>query len=965
VTRTILVIDDNKATRKIVRVALERHRWRVLDAETGQQGLDLIVKHRPDVILQDIVLPDKDGFDLVGEIRALPEAADATIIAFSGLLTPEDEARIALGGFDDIIAKPIEPGRLSQMLDVHVPLRGINERRFGEGKTVVIVDDDLAQLKLTRLRLQRVGFQTHCLSNALELFALLESSHVDAIVADVMMPLLDGFSLAVKVRQHPTLANLPVLLVTSRYVDPADRELALRAGANDLVLRAPSVDEVADALESILSAPGTRNLSLAKGPVESFERDRTARVMGQLERQVALNNGIAQRNTSLSAEISVLSSVSDAIVKGRNLNEVLDEVIASSFDAGAVVSGALYLLNEGRIESRVVGDRDNVFSSAFAHPSELADLLREQRAVTLYRDAASPAITKVFDAFGAASILVVPLLQGGQLLGAMLMVGRELSRPDWLNFAQGVANQLSIAIGLVRAVEEQQRSERLAREKERLMRTVLDSLSEGVIVANMSSNSMEWNAAAKRLAPDLRIDAQMKSLPLLNEDGTELAPERTPLARALQGETVVDETYGSVRAERADESTWLTISATPLVAASGERTGAVVVFRDVTQKRKSEAQLIASERMASVGLLAAGVAHEINNPLAAMIANLELALDQINDLNDPLREDLVAELSDARIAAERVRVIVRDMKLFSRRDDAPAGAVDAHRMLESTLRMAWNEIRHRARIVKKFDPVPMVVGVESKLAQVFLNLLVNAAQAIPAGAAEQNEIAIETTLVGDRVEISVKDSGPGIPPSVMRRLFTPFFTTKPVGTGTGLGLSICHRIISNFGGDITVQSEPGKGARFCVSLPAAKVATHNASESEDVIVPDRPNRRGRVLVVDDEPMIGTVLRRTLKNDHDVFAVSSASDALGLLREGERYDIIFCDLMMPQISGVEFYETVSSEFDGMNARIVFLSGGAFTDDAKRFLEQIPNARVEKPFEASTIRELVNGCFQVFE
>ena len=132
-TRTIVVIDDNKATRKIVRVALERQKWLVIDAETGAQGLELIVKHKPDVILQDIVLPDKDGFDLVGEIRALPEAANAIVIAFSGLLTPADEARIALGGFDDIIAKPIEPGRLSQILDAHVPLRGGQERRFGEG----------------------------------------------------------------------------------------------------------------------------------------------------------------------------------------------------------------------------------------------------------------------------------------------------------------------------------------------------------------------------------------------------------------------------------------------------------------------------------------------------------------------------------------------------------------------------------------------------------------------------------------------------------------------------------------------------------------------------------------------------------------------------------------------------------------------------------------------------------------
>jgi PAS domain S-box-containing protein len=399
------------------------------------------------------------------------------------------------------------------------------------------------------------------------------------------------------------------------------------------------------------------------------------------------------------------------------------------------------------------------------------------------------------------------------------------------------------------------------------------------------------------------------------------------------------------------------------VPLDGKIDGTVIIGRDVTAKKRTEMQLMISDRMASVGTLAAGVAHEINNPLAAVMANLELALRDIAAIAPRLEPgevaDLQDELRDARDAADSVRLIVRDLKVFSRADEeAKRDQVDVRKVLESTLRMCWNEIRHRARLVKDYGQVPLVLANESRLGQVFLNLVVNAAQAIPEGNTAGNEIRIVTSVgSAGRVRVDIRDTGPGIPPEVRNRLFTPFFTTKPVGLGTGLGLSICHRLVTDIGGEIHVESEVGRGTTFWVLLPPA---VSEMVETARAAAPSQHPafRRGRVLVVDDEPMIGRVIRRTLAADHDVTVVDRAQEALDLIVAAGPFDVIFCDLMMPQMTGMDFHEEMCGRDPEQASRIVFLTGGAFTPRARDFLDRVTNLRVEKPFDAMQLRTLVN-------
>lgn len=501
-----------------------------------------------------------------------------------------------------------------------------------------------------------------------------------------------------------------------------------------------------------------------------------------------------------------------------------------------------------------------------------------------------------------------------------------------------------------RGLEEQRRE---IERSERLLRAVLESVPDGLLVANHARELVACNRVARRLLrlepTDISVDAAHRTLRFLQPDRvTPLAKEHAPLTRALAGESVLG---SEIFVTDGVQSWHFHASAQPLVEES-ETTAAVVLFRDVTHERATREQLMVSDRMASVGMLAAGVAHEINNPLAAVLANIELVTSTIG--SGPDFAEIREMLADARCAADRVRQIVRDLKIFSRHEHTGDGAVDIRHVLDSTLRMAWNEIRHRAQLIKDYGETPLVRGSESRLGQVFLNLIINAAQAVPEGAAERNTIRVATRTTGQAVIVEVTDSGAGMSGDILRHLFTPFFTTKSPGEGMGLGLAIAYRIVTTMGGTIEVDSEPGRGTTFRVTLPAA------SAEDEVIARPavrPEPARRGKILIVDDEVMVCTALRRLLSREHDVHVTMRATEALELVTKGAAFDVILCDLMMPHMTGMELHDRL--EELGQAERIIFLTGGAFTTSAREFLDRVPNQRIEKPFDQRLLQALVNA------
>jgi len=385
----------------------------------------------------------------------------------------------------------------------------------------------------------------------------------------------------------------------------------------------------------------------------------------------------------------------------------------------------------------------------------------------------------------------------------------------------------------------------------------------------------------------------------------------------------------------------------------------LVLGRDVSERREMFARMALADRMLSVGTLAAGVAHEINNPLAYVISNLEILANELSDDRSSRldRAQIAAVLADARDGATRVSAIVRDLRALSRQGDELSGPVDVLAVLASSIKMAHNEVRHRAPIVESYSrPLPYVRANASRLGQVFLNLLLNAAQAIVEGHAESNEIRVRARTINDgrQVCVEVEDTGVGMSPAVQQRIFDPFFTTKPVNVGTGLGLSISHQIIESIGGEISVTSAPGRGSTFRVTLPVAAEAMAPAPAP----AAGATGVSLRVLMIDDEPAVGRATRLLLAPEHEVVVVTRAKDALGRLHAGEHYDVILCDLMMPEMSGIEFYEQLAQVAPAYLRRIVFLTGGAFTPHAQEFLESV-GSHLEKPFTERALRRAIEN------
>ena len=399
--------------------------------------------------------------------------------------------------------------------------------------------------------------------------------------------------------------------------------------------------------------------------------------------------------------------------------------------------------------------------------------------------------------------------------------------------------------------------------------------------------------------------------------------------------------------------------------ASSTSYGRIWCFRDVTQERRLEFErLVVSERMASMGRLVASVAHEINNPLAFVIANVDFLSMQLR--LDDKQSECATVLAEVREGLDRIRVIVRDLRALSRADEESRALVDLAPILDSSIQIATNHIRHRAPLRRRYQPVPKVRANAARIGQVFLNLLVNAAQAIPEGFYEQNEITVvlaaehrEHGEHEERVCVEIHDTGGGIAEEHRARVFDPFFTTKEVGAGVGLGLSMCKGIVEAHGGSLDFTSEVGRGSVFRVLLPAGEGAVESRRSSTRIAVGTATAKRARVLVIDDEAVIRTAFQRLLGGDHEVVTCENAARALARLDEAERWDVIFCDLMMPERSGMEFYEAVVEKSPHTAERIVFLTGGAFTPRAKSFVERVgrTNVILEKPFSWDEVRRLV--------
>jgi PAS domain S-box-containing protein len=528
-----------------------------------------------------------------------------------------------------------------------------------------------------------------------------------------------------------------------------------------------------------------------------------------------------------------------------------------------------------------------------------------------------------------------------------------------------------------------ERTDELIKSKEQL-KTVFSSSGDFLMLLDRNHRILMVNRAEDGLSIDRLVSKPLYELATSSDDRVRV---KSVLDKVVEtGKTQQYDTQYT----HPDGRTVHFSSVAAAVTVAGDITGSVVSARDVTEDKNTQAQLAQSDRLASMGMLAAGVAHEINNPLAYILYNLEtLSVDlpalldairnyqaKVNDRYGPdsvdeavvdagkaiapaMLSDIKDRFLDALGGTQRIREIARGLGTFSRVERDELLPVNLTHVIEAALNMCLNEIKYRARMVKDYGKIPTVTASEGRLSQVFLNLLVNAAHAIDEGDVEGNEIRVRTWTEGETVCAEVRDTGKGIAPEHIDHLFEPFFTTKEIGEGSGLGLPISKGIIEGYGGTITVESEADKGTTFLVRIPVRAVQDATTPPVEAAAV--REQVRGRILIVDDEAPIRAIMARILRG-HETVLASTGENAKQILENDQKFDLILCDMMMPKVSGMDLHAWLLQEIPRLAKQLIFVTGGAFTPRAREYLEKIDNIRLEKPFDVTKFISVVNDQLQ---
>jgi len=404
---------------------------------------------------------------------------------------------------------------------------------------------------------------------------------------------------------------------------------------------------------------------------------------------------------------------------------------------------------------------------------------------------------------------------------------------------------------------------------------------------------------------------------------------------------------------------WLQIKGRPIARTGPDQVDLVGTIADISDHKLLDSRLRFADRLIAAGTLAAGVAHEINNPLGYVLGNLELIRQQLATMPAvaPTVQASLAQMTDG---LERIRDVVADLRAFARPDEDVVSRVAPRVVCEVAIRIVSSLVRHRAEVTTAFAAdTPDVIANQSRLGQVVINLIVNASQALPDLATTANRIEVGTRrLATGEAVIEVRDNGSGIAPEVLPRLFDPFFTTKPAGVGTGLGLAICQRIVGSLHGRIDVESTPGAGSTFTIVLPPAPPEAAAAPPAPPAPAPApappttaTPTTAGprRVLVIDDEPVLRRLLRTMLETEgYQVVDADGGRAGLAHVTDEATFHAVLCDLMMPDVDGVAVHAELTRRRPELTARLVFMSGGAVSERTRAFADRPDIVLLTKPF-----------------
>jgi PAS domain S-box-containing protein len=511
-----------------------------------------------------------------------------------------------------------------------------------------------------------------------------------------------------------------------------------------------------------------------------------------------------------------------------------------------------------------------------------------------------------------------------------------------------------------RDITKRKQAEEIIRQSEERYRTILEDVEKGYCETDLAGNITFVNGSMCRILgyangemieTSYRRYASEENARQIYKDTNSVYKTGKP-AKWFSWEVLA----------KSGEACFVEVSVTPKLNAKGEVIGFRGMFNDVTEREEDEQRALMTSKLASIGELASGVAHELNNPLTSVIGYAQLLAD-----SEDVPAEVKADLNRIYQESQRATKIVQNLLSFARPRKPEKICFDPNDLVQKTLDLRAYEMKtSNIRVYKNLEPeLPEIKADYHQLQQVILNILINAEQAL-AEMKRRGKITVTTRVVEDCVRICIADNGPGIPRENISRIFDPFFTTKEVGKGTGLGLSVCHGIVTAHGGNLYVESAKGKGTEFIIELSIA-VAEEMDIEEEATVVEDNPGRRSKasanIFIVDDEQGIREILGRVFSGmGHRTDSASDAESALAKLAKRNDYDLCIIDLKLTRISGRRLYEIMKKKHPSLAEKVMFITGDTVTPSTQGFLDSTGRPYLTKPFNPKAAVEFVEKILE---
>lgn len=820
---------------------------------------------------------------------------------------------------------------------------------------VLVIDDHATTRTLLRGALEEAGYLVEEARDSQGALAIAQRKRPRVALLDVGFPEGEGIALAGRLR---ALAEREPLALLGLCDFPALDDMASvwSAGLDDVLLKPVDRAQLLTCIEGHLHGERARARLVREARVE---RVSGVVVGGRLATTEAASTSAVARELSLrsafrAAELAVVNGFAEAMLTHADVEQALVAALSTCFDASGCTIGALYLCDRyQQLRMRPLGafsaEELRELTRFYGMESELRELMvhGEPRSFLAHDEDEAP-LAQLATRMRAVHGMVVPLMERGRSFGALLLAVRPGQRavdfPALAEFARAIAVQVARGLALSDVLREREVAEREAEQQRRLAR-------EQAAVFR----------ALVQCAPDLVVQ--------LDRSGAVRFVNRTPesvygssessyfawLPPAFRAEARA--TFDAVLRDgtaRSFESAWEDASGRTFhheshmgpVRSGDEIVGAVVVQRDVSHKRKVEADLLVIDRMGSLGALASGVVHELNNPLASVMANLDVALHRLQSA-PASRDELLEELRDARSGVDRLRAVVGDLRLFASTRPEQHGPVEVDKVLDAALRLAGARLRRHARVVRAYESVPVVEAHAASLGHAFLTLFVQVAEELAERGGSQRELRVELTSDGrSRVLVRIGDGdATRLPASSLR----PPSSSLPPQAGSALGLAMCHRIVRSLGGTMLAHADAEHGVSVQLSLPTRSAARESAKPAPPT------GRRAKILSVDDDQLLTQLVEQTLADVHDVTRVHNGEEALQRLHVGERFDAILCSVLDRDSSSMQLHRELLRTYPAQAERVVFVTAPKLTREAEQFLNQMGNLRLDSASASERLAE----------